>query len=1422
MLHVVANGMEVFLLESHLFMGHYVNTIIIQFQANIEDRDEGRFVYVLTDMSIQYQQVNKQQCLGIGYDYLHFRNIKIMNNMKSRFMFVTALLLTCVVGLAQNVSTGCVVDADSGEPLPFATIYVSENYGGMCNAEGEFRIEVPAGNGNGNVTVRCMGYESLTLPVSQLNGIVRLSPSATTLREVEVAGISAEEIINKVVKRLKQEYKESRKETNTYFTRTMQMIDGRKEMTEAFVEGKSAMNIRGLAVLTGRRYSVKNGVADNSNLKITNLHHYFELGPKMKDSEFWNPVVRPLEVNSVRMMYDIKLSDIYDKPGGKTYYCLDLKRKAGTYGKNLMEGKMYVDKNTFLLESFDGILPATSILVADNYECGIAMDQENRPVDSKFVVHYRHDRGFTEVESVRASSEGRGVRTSSLMFNVCGDSLPKMKARGIYGNLQASVDRAKRNGGVWAMPEVVKRTREENELFETVAAADSAKPMKAFDFGDFAEVAARQAAFGKTIPQEKVYVHLDNTSYCLGDTIWFAAYLRQTTDDKPSRASGVLYVELLDNDGYLVERKVTEMAGGSGNGFFALNKDIQYAGYYELRAYTRWQLNWGVFERRHSSASKGWFVNDRSEKLFYKDYEKLYSRVFPVYDTPHEDGIFSRDMTLRPLRRYYKSDETKRTLTVDFYPEGGSLVYGTDCRMAFEAAWNDGEWADGYLVHEGDTVHTANRGRSMMTIHPEQGFCRDALFVSTDGSALKCTIPEPERNGVAISVIRETGGWKISAVVCGNVAADSLAVVVTHEGKTQKFAPLGSGCSSVSIASDDLTAGVNQATVFDKQGRVYADRLFFVTGKGTSAPTLSVYGIKEEYQPCESIRLHIRSTAKRAAPLSVSVRDMTNCDFTYDNADIMTEMLLSSEIRGFVPDAKWYFARDDEERRTALDLLMMTQGWRRFNWRDMAVQGAWELTEPSEPTPVIRGYVTDVPSWDYAWNNAIGDVVGKERTRQDNLLKTDNNRHRRPWEETLKKSDGVLLHAEIGQYGDSSFLQETELKSSAFTIRLPRIYGPCVLFLSASDTTKWKGNKKYEWVQAAPDYETGARISPREYNIRIAHPYPRFVKPYTFYHKSLMENAACPQGFPFADTMPGTTLKGVTIRARRNGLRRFDDSYPACVYDAYSAFSDAFDAGFVNLYVNTDINGQKNVARNIVNDMGVSDPHHNSMRMDAGGQPLGGQYSWTDPLNVKETDPSKELESDGETRDYISIRFGLSPTARALPQYIDIPQDSLYLPKYLSSKSVKNVGDTNSDSDEAFVSPGERMEFNNIAKLDKYFLYTDYSPRRSGSARYQGNDVTVQLAVYPFYDGARRMIYRDRCLVLPGFSYPAEFYSPDYSKHKLPEDRKDYRRTLYWNPNLMLDSNGEARVTLYNNSRTTSIHVDVQGQSPDGTLLWNE
>lgn len=128
------------------------------------------------------------------------------------------------------------------------------------------------------------------------------------------------------------------------------------------------------------------------------------------------------------------------------------------------------------------------------------------------------------------------------------------------------------------------------------------------------------------------------------------------------------------------------------------------------------------------------------------------------------------------------------------------------------------------------------------------------------------------------------------------------------------------------------------------------------------------------------------------------------------------------------------------------------------------------------------------------------------------------------------------------------------------------------------------------------------------------------------------------------------------------------------------------------------------------------------------------------------------------------------------------------------------------------------QSLNFLRSLRSVKLITDYAPRMEGSRRYWGaNQPTVDIGLDPLTEGVRPT-YRDRHFVLHGYDVSEEFYSPCYRQRPLPS-LKDYRRTLYWNPNLELDENGHADVTLWNNSLSTSITVSAEGITPTGKVL---
>ena len=619
----------------------------------------------------------------------------------------------------------------------------------------------------------------------------------------------------------------------------------------------------------------------------------------------------------------------------------------------------------------------------------------------------------------------------------------------------------------------------------------------------------------------------------------------------------------------------------------------------------------------------------------------------------------------------------------------------------------------------------------------------------------------------------------------------------------------GRGFKSFPLGEDlGEASGVYQLTVFDSQGRVFADRLFFNRGKEDLMPTLSIEGLKEEYQPYEPVNLTLKAPRGKNQ-VSLTVRDDNNRDCLYDDSNILIEMLLSSEIRGFVPQPGWYFEADDEEHRAALDLLMMTQGWRRFDWRSMAVAGAWDITQPAERAPILIGNT---------YKNVIVDFVEGEETnnekedeeypfsedgrnpREDDYYETkpmdlpdlfskgrSKKREEKAYDKAIntknqKKETELKVHAEIVTLdAEMSFTGESETFRKGFRIQLPPFYGNAIVFISVADTTKWGKDETYTWIQAEPDdlesdymylpASGKARrkifVEPADYLARISWPYPRFVNPYSFYQNHL---APTPEqkklNGEWVRLDDETIMSEVTVKAKRRGLNKFDDNWPVFAIDA-------------------------EVANNISQDVGLG--FMKVMTADFG-------------IGVVERKLGEGQEPTFDTRD------GAGYTRRMIMAMRgdSIPPDSIYARKYL--RSLHDFG----------MSPGEAKEYKGNGVWDMYVFYSDYSPRLYGNNMYYGsNEPKTKLVRYPYPDGSRRITYRDRRYFLPGFAYPAEFYSPDYSKQVPSDDKKDYRRTLYWNPNLKLNGEGEAEVKFYNNCRTSVLSVDAEGQAADGTLLWN-
>ena len=983
--------------------------------------------------------------------------------------------------------------------------------------------------------------------------------------------------------------------------------------------------------------------------------------------------------------------------------------------------------------------------------------------------------------------------------------------------------------------------------------------------------------FGRNIPQEEVFVHMDNTCYFAGDTLFFKAYVRRSDTGKLTNLSQLLYAELWNQEGYMLERHLVKLKDGQGTGSFILN-DSLYGGFYELRAYTRWQLNWGEYQHPHTWPAERWFFNKKMAKEFYRDYEKLYCRIFPLYDKPEVPGVFNHDMTERPHMRYFRTDVKKPDPVLNLYPEGGVIVEGTKARVAFEANEADGEHLSGTMRLYGrgglllQECRAENRGRGTLEFDYEHGVTYSTVFTTDSNVVIRKRMPKAETDGCAVRADVMEDQLLLTLQPRGEAANETLGVTVMVGGALHYFQKFRAQDTQISIPTDSLPTGVAQITVYNAQGRVYSDRLCFVRHqKDIKEADMHFGDIKDTYEPFDSIHLSVENPMAAGSTISLAVRDASTSEYLYDSSNILTEMLLCSQIRGFVEQPHYYFEADDEEHRRHLDLLLMVQGWRRHNWITMATPGIFRINHPIEKTPVYFGAVyryiaighegwdgwgnmtaQEIQRYDFSrpvggeWfsrrnSNKLQGVIpllgnaGEERDKHNaySYLLKDNESATfdgRNYYDQGNLRREVRVHAEYRQNSDiglKSVYGDITTKNGRFVLELPGFYHDCIMDLSASDTTKWKLAKpeskktkrllkrhqkkldkghavrslEHQWIM--PD-----ETEYPEFYVRLTPYYPRFCKPFSYYHTHVAPPREGTVLLPSLRT--GQTLAQVTVRTKHGGLRDYDANHPAVTRDAYELFNECTDAGFTPGWFSGKTGFSQWVQRLLIGDMNMFRDYRTYA--DRNYIPTGENYGLVEwGRGVTSLGGSgggglfdRRLTND----DQRAYRYAWRDPA-------DLPQFSY------GSVSNRLDGPWSTSNLYAYSYTGlddmtKKLDY--LRSLRSVELITDYAPRMEGSPRYLGaNQPTVDVQFKNLTSGVRPT-YRDRHYILHGYDVSEEFYSPCYRQRPLPT-LKDYRRTLYWNPNLELDENGRADVTLWNNNSSTSITVSAEGITPTGKIL---
>ena len=839
--------------------------------------------------------------------------------------------------------------------------------------------------------------------------------------------------------------------------------------------------------------------------------------------------------------------------------------------------------------------------------------------------------------------------------------------------------------------------------------------------------AVRANQFNALYPQEKVYLHMDNRSYFIGDTIWFKAYVMNASTLHPTQTSGVLYVELLDENGVEMQHKKLRISAGMCHGEFTIGKNYR-TGYYEIRAYTRNMLNFGNIVREHvpgttlvmqpaivenynevaKNKQSPSVINKReiSSSLLAPYNMCAFSRVFPIYKYPEVKGDYKKVMEFYPkhtglaFSQDINYESRPDNLKITFYPEGGALVVGVPSVVAFEAVdqWGRKHNVDGCLIDEKGTKITSfesiGRGRGTFSLCPEQGQKYYAR-VTYKGEEYSFELPKANKEGYVLRVTPPIDGGNAMFHVLAppDTSRELLGWTLQCRGALMAFDTLrvgDNGNSIVMIPSKRLSPGVNQLTLFDVQGGILADRLFFVCPKKQTS-TLTLLHQPDSVAPYQEIKLNFK--ANDLCRFSLSVTDDDDWEDTYDTSNIRSELLLSSDIKGFIEDVDSYFNHSNTRVMVSdIDLLMLVQGWRRYEWKLMSGSNPYKYRYLPEKGLTIDGY-----------------VVSGRMSHKKSVFYAENYQHIPNLDVAMSLYEhspiwkGYTHTDSLGQFSidvDHLILGEKGLNIS----------------LTPIDIT----NKQLE--KASPYIILNRAFSPSAHS-------------YTYYqcHKPSEWNLLD------MDLNIDTTkwIDEIIVKKRRKRKSEIFYERPEFTINYYKEWNNIIDRGIPLVLVS--------------------------------------QSS------------------------YIGRRTGIS-LDYSLGR-VNIPITHLEL--YTLSGSLKQT----------YLLPQRIKVYSNLLSRDGILLL-DNSTSKMQTLCVAESDLHIITPEKPPYKSQNNM----RETYFEGYSQVCSFYSPDYSNCALP-DTADYRRTLYWNPDVWTDHQGRASVSFYNNSQTTKLHIRAEGFTRNGEFI---
>lgn len=424
--------------------------------------------------------------------------------------------------------------------------------------------------------------------------------------------------------------------------------------------------------------------------------------------------------------------------------------------------------------------------------------------------------------------------------------------------------------------------------------------------------------YGANFPQEKIYIHFDKEAYLPGETIWFKAYLFE--ENLPSDRSTNFYAALYDEQGRMLKQLVSPVFGSTSSGQFDIPDSIK-SSQLICRAYTTWMMN---------------------------------------FDT---SLLFSKPIRLLGNDRASQAGNV-RTAALHFFPEGGSVIEGVRNTIAFKANFDNGlPFEVNGVIKKQETgevlvpLTSTHDGMGRFDLDIEPGSKYYAEWTDQKGNTMQTWIPEAQKTGISLKLTVQKD--KLFYNLINKTGSDSLHVLMYMYQKIfyrNNLVVLPGEPFTAAVPLSTLPSGVAQLTVFDANWQPVAERIAFVDNKNYRITSqVNTKSVNMQKRGRNELEIEVMDTIPANMSLSITDADMNAAETANS---IISGLLLQGDIRGYIHNPAYYFTDTaGAAQKAALDLVMMTHGWRRYNWNIMAAQKMPEIKSAVDEYLGVYGQV---------------------------------------------------------------------------------------------------------------------------------------------------------------------------------------------------------------------------------------------------------------------------------------------------------------------------------------------------------------------------------------------------------------------------------------------------------------------------------